>query len=89
MLVYKGKIDAKKTGSYQNRTYAVLQFVERRDDGAIRLVEVNLPDGADHSAYEQGKEVELPVTVSAKDNKVYFRAVEANTSPRRPPMKAA
>lgn len=89
MLLYKGKIDAKKTGSYQNRTYAVLQFVERREDGAIRLVEVNLPDGADHTTYEQGKDVELPVTVSAKDNKVYFRAqIDASAPARRAPVKA-
>jgi hypothetical protein len=74
-LVYRGTLDAKKVGTYQNRAYAVLQFMERSEKG-LKLIEINLPDGADHSAFKEGAVVEVPVRVTARDGKVYYRAID-------------
>lgn len=79
MLVYRGTLDAKKAGNYQGRSYAVLQFIERMDNGSIKLIEINLPEHMDHSPYVEGKEVEVPVTVSAREGKVYYRATAGAT----------
>jgi hypothetical protein len=75
-LVYTGTLDAKKTGTYEGRSYAVLQFIERDERGSIKLVEINLPDGADHGPFKTGQQVSVPVRVSAKGGKIYYRATD-------------
>lgn len=66
--------------------YAVLQFMEksdRPDDDAMKFIEVNLPDGDDGAAYKVGQSVKLPVRVTAKDKKIYYRA-ESGPAPATP-----
>lgn len=82
-LILKANLDAKRTGVYDGRAYAILQTIERNEDGSIKLIEVNLPDGFDHSVYVEGQQIEVPVTVRAKDSKVYYRAVLPNTDSKR------
>lgn len=73
MLYYRGTLDAKRASTYQGKTRVQLQFIERRDDGAISLMEIKVPDDMDHSAYQEGKNVDVPVDVSVVDNQAYFR----------------
>lgn len=57
--------------------YAVLQFAEKSEkpgDDSIKFIEVSLPEGDDGSTYKVGQTVKLPVRITAKDRKIYYRA---------------
>jgi hypothetical protein len=85
-IIVKGEIAGVRSGEFDKKKYAVLQFSEDVEDGSVRFFEVNLPDDADFSAYKRGQTVELPVRISAKDKKIYYRAIGPNTAP--PPRPA-
>lgn len=78
---YRGEITGIRTGEYDKKKYAVLQFVEKVDDSSVRFVEVNLPDDTDPALYRIGQSVDLPVRISAKDKKIYFRAIGPSATP--------
>lgn len=77
-LYYKGTVAGIRTGTFDKRDYGLLQFVEDQGNGSLKFIEVNLPDGFDHSQFRKGQHVELPVTVRAKDSKVFYRYVPPN-----------
>jgi hypothetical protein len=59
---------------------ASLQFLEKSEkpgDDSVRFIEVSLPEGDDGAAYKVGQTVEMPVRITAKDKKVYYRAESA------------
>lgn len=86
---FRGEITGIRTGEYDRKKYAVLQFLEKVDDGSVRFVEVNLPDDTDPAIYKVGQQVDLPIRVSAKDKKIYFRALGPGIAPGpRPAAKA-
>lgn len=78
---------AKTPGAALTRI-ASLQFLEKSDkpgDDSVKFVEVSLPDGDDGSAYKVGQTVKLPIRITAKDRKIYYRAESGpvtNASPR-------
>ncbi|AXK79521.1 hypothetical protein DW352_02700 [Pseudolabrys taiwanensis] len=67
---------------------ASLQFLERSEkqgDDSVRFFEIGLPEGDDGSAYKVGQAVEMPVRITARDKKIYYRAESApvaNAAPR-------
>lgn len=86
---FRGEITGIRTGEFDNKKYAVLQFLEKVDDGSVRFVEVNLPDGTDPAIYKAGQTVDLPIRVSAKDKKIYYRVISPTVQgPTRPAAKA-
>jgi hypothetical protein len=87
-ILYRGEVTGIRTGEYDNKKYAVLQFVEKAEDGSVKFIEVNLPDGTDPATYKNGQAVELPIRISAKDKKIYYRAIGPGSSPApRPAAK--
>jgi len=85
-ILLEGVIAGVRSGEYvrtpgQPATkYAALQFVEKSEkqgDESVKFIEVSLPDGDDGSAYKVGQSVKLPVRVTAKDKKIYYRAESA------------
>lgn len=74
-LKVSGPVIGKRVGVFQGREFCTLQFLGEGMTGEAQFIEVSLPDGADHSTYVKGKEVELPVIVRARDNRVFYRAV--------------
>jgi hypothetical protein len=94
-VIFEGPITGIRKGEWARTPgaapvkYAVLQFTEKAEDDAIKFIEVNLPDGDDGSTYKVGQTVKLPVRVTAKDKKIYFRATGQDTpAPARPAPKA-
>ena len=83
-LVVKGKIAGKRAGVFDGKPFCTLQFLDKFEDGSLRMMDVNLPDGSDHAAYVDGAQVEIPITVRAKDNKVFFRAILPPAGTPRP-----
>jgi hypothetical protein len=81
MIYIRGEVTGKRTGQYEGKPYAALQFLDRLEDGSVRFIEVNLPDGADHTVYRVGQSVDLRVLVSARDKKIYYRAVGTASAP--------
>ena len=87
-FIYRGEVTGIRTGEYGNKKYAVLQCLEKVEDGSVKFIEVNLPDGTDPAAYKGGQSVELPIRISAKDKKIYYRALTpAAASAVRPAAK--
>lgn len=83
MLMYRGKLDAKKVGRSKDRNYAALQFVERLPDGGLKMVDIYLPDGYDHSEFIEGQDVEVAVRVSASNGKIFYNFVPYAPSGKR------
>lgn len=83
MLTYRGKLDAKKVGRSKDRNYAALQFVERLPDGGLKMVDIYLPDGYDHSEFKEGEEVEVAVRISASNGKIFYNFVPHSFGPKR------
>jgi len=80
-----------RPGERYGRKYANIQILEKEPNGAVSLAEIGLPDDADPKLYKEGQQIKLQVRVSAKDSRVYLRAIEngeAPTSAPRPTPKA-
>lgn len=76
MLVYKGKIDGKRTSTYQGRERAYLQFVMPDETGALKFLEVKVPDNMDHNRFKIGAMAEFPVDYSLVNGEIYFKVSE-------------
>lgn len=74
-VIVSGRIEGIRTGEFERRKYAALQFVEGGKEDAIRFFEVNLPDNFDHRKFHKGQLVELVVDVRAKESRVSYRYV--------------
>lgn len=72
-LFFKGKLDGKRISTYQGKERCQLQFVQDRGDGSLSFLEIKVPDGVNHTQYQQGKLVEFPVEYSVVEGEVYFR----------------
>lgn len=74
-VLFRGEISGIRTGEFDKKKYAVLQFAEKAEDDAMRFIEVNLPDDTDSSIFKVGQQVEFAMRISAKDKKIYYRAL--------------
>lgn len=72
-VVVVGEINGIRSGEYQGKKYASLQFVVDLGDGVLRLVEVNMPDNFNMAQFEAGQNMEVEVDVRAKDSRVSYR----------------
>jgi hypothetical protein len=88
-ILFRGVIAGVRKGEFQNKKYLVLQFSEDTAEDAIAHTEVNMPDGTDPAAFKKGQSVELPLRISAKDKKIYYRALDTGTPAPTAPRAAA
>jgi hypothetical protein len=70
-----------RPGERYGRKYVTAQILEKEPNGAASLAEVGLPDDTDPKLYKEGQPIKLQVRVSAKDSRVYLRAVENGEAP--------
>ena len=77
MLTFKGKLDGKKLGTWDGKETCKLQFMQRKEDGSLALLEIKVPENLPHAQFKKGEEVEFPVEISAMDSKVYYRVASA------------
>jgi hypothetical protein len=76
-IVVTGTLNGLRTGEYDRKKFATAQLMSKDRTGALRMIEVNLPDNVDLADYPVGHPVTIPVSVTAsKEGKLYFRAVE-------------
>ncbi|MGD9766609.1 MAG: hypothetical protein AB7U62_03115 [Pseudolabrys sp.] len=88
-VYFRGEVTGVRTGEYDRKRYVVLQFMEKAEDNSVKFLEVNMPDDADPAHYRVGQAIELPIRISAKDKKIYYRALSSGTqAPPRPGAKA-
>jgi hypothetical protein len=76
MPIYlKGKLVGKSSGiDREGKTYRSLQFLlEREVRGGLDLIDVVLPDCLDHTSFQVGQELEIPIRVNAKDSRLIYR----------------
>jgi len=70
----RGKLEAKKSGTNKDgRAYTSLQFLVSDGWGGLTIRAVFLPDGYDHAKFVEGREIEIPIRVSAKDSRLFLR----------------
>lgn len=63
-------------------TAYTVQLLKRNAKNGLEVIPVRLPDGADPTAYAEGKQVELPVDISNYEGTMYYRATpEAASKP--------
>jgi hypothetical protein len=74
-LYLKGKLIGKSSGTdREGKDYRSLQFLlEREARGGMDLIDVVLPDGFDHTSFQLGQELEIPIRVNAKDSRLTYR----------------
>jgi hypothetical protein len=58
-----------------------VQLLKRNAKNGLEVIPVRLPEGADPSAYAEGKQVELPVDISNYEGTMYYRAAP-ETAPK-------
>jgi hypothetical protein len=74
-LYLKGKLVGKSSGTdREGKAYRSLQFLlERESRGGLDLIDVILPDGLDHTSFQVGEELEIPIRVNTKDSRLTYR----------------
>ncbi len=87
MLTFRAKLDGKKISSFEGKEVCKLQFMQRDAKGTLSLMEIKVPEGMDHTKFEENKLVEVPVACSAFNDNVYFRIVEMGSSHTEPQSK--
>lgn len=73
-LIVKGAVLAQKQSNFEGKISNTVQLMKRNARGAVELLNVKLPDGADPEKYKQGTSVELAVDVSTYEGNMYFKA---------------
>lgn len=73
-LVARGTVLAQKQSNFEGKVSHSIQLMKRNGKGAVELMNVKLPDGADPAKFVQGATVELAVDVSTYEGNLYFRA---------------
>lgn len=73
-LIVKGAVLAQKQSNFEGKISNTIQLMKRNAKGAVELLNVKLPDGADPEKYKQGTPVELAVDVSTYEGNMYFKA---------------
>jgi hypothetical protein len=59
-----------------------VQLLKRDAKNALQVIPVRLPEGADPTAYAEGKYVELPVDISNYEGTMYYRATREQGPPK-------
>lgn len=73
-IIVKGAVLAQKQSNFEGKISNSIQLMKRTARGAVELLNVKLPDGADPEKYKQGTAVELAVDVSTYEGNMYFKA---------------
>ena len=73
MLYVKGKIASLREKEYKGEVTRYIQFLQDTGNG-LELIEVKIAPG-DERHYEKGKDVDVKITYSMMNDRVYWRTL--------------
>lgn len=72
-LLLVGEINFLKEQSYEGTTTYKLQFLIESDTKGLSIIEVKLDERQDISILGKGVKVQVPVSITAMDRKIYYK----------------
>lgn len=72
MLVYSAKLDGVSTKVFEGKLSYNYQFVNINDKGVISILTIKSDNDL---GYKKGDEVEIPVSISCFENKIYYKTL--------------